>query len=155
MILLQETMCSSYLALLALSKLLANWEFCAISASGLSGGLLSTWNSHQVRCRAYETIAGILVKETFRGMHVPLEILSCYGPYRPRDIFWEHVRRGGLLNSPNLILGGDLNLTLKASETWGNKDVIDPLFSHFHHFFESLGLVDIAPPSAGPTWRNT
>ena len=40
MILLQETMCSSSLALLAFSKLLPSWELCAISASGLSGGLL-------------------------------------------------------------------------------------------------------------------
>ena len=41
MILLQETMCSSSPALLAFSKLLPSWEFCAIGASGLSGGLLT------------------------------------------------------------------------------------------------------------------
>ena len=117
MILLQETMCSTYPALLAFSMLLPNWEYCAISASGLLGGLLTAWNPHRVRCRAFETIAGILVKAKFRGMNDPLVILNCYGPYRNRDILWEKVHRGGVLSTPNLILGGDLNLTMKASET--------------------------------------
>ena len=52
-ILLQETMCSSSLALFAFSKILPSWEFCAISASGLSGGLFSTWNPSKENYRAY------------------------------------------------------------------------------------------------------
>ena len=43
---------------------------------------------------------------------------------------------------------------MRASETWGKKAIIDPLSSHFNLLFDSVGLVDIAPPSAGPTWRN-
>ena len=91
MILLQETMCSTYPALLAFSKLLPKWEFCAISAFGLSGGLLTAWDPLKVRCHAYEIVAGILVKADFRGMNSQLEILNCYGPYRDRDIFWDRV----------------------------------------------------------------
>ena len=109
-------MCSSYPALHAFSKLLPNWEFCATSASGLSGGLLIAWNPHRVRCHAFETLAGILVKAKFQGLDTTLDILNCYGPYRDRDIFWDKVLKGGLLNSPNLILGGDLNLTMSTSE---------------------------------------
>ena len=96
----------------------------------------------------------ILVKATFRGMPDSVDILNVYGPYKNRESFWEKVRRGGLLNSPNLILGGDLNLTLRASETWGKKAVIDPLSSHFNLFFYSMGLVDIASINTEPTWRN-
>ena len=144
-------MCSTYPALHAFSKLLPNWEFCALSASGLSGSLLSTWNPHRVRCRAFATVVGILIKATFRVMPNPIDILNVYGPYRNRDSFWEKACRGGLLNSPNLILGGDLNLTLRASETWGIKAAIDPLSSHFNCFFDSLGLVEIATPIVGPT----
>ena len=117
MILLQETMCSTYPALLDFSKLLPSWEFCAINASGLSGGILSAWNTHQVRCRAFETVAGILLEASFRGVDIPLDVLNCYGPYKNRENFWELVQRGGFLSSPNLILGDDLNLTLKAFET--------------------------------------
>ena len=50
MILLQETMCSTYPALLAFSKLLPSWEFCATDASGLLGGLLTAWNPLRVKC---------------------------------------------------------------------------------------------------------
>ena len=39
MVILKETMCSSYPALLSFSKILPNWEFYAIDASGISGHL--------------------------------------------------------------------------------------------------------------------
>ena len=68
MILLQETMCSSFLGLYAFLKLLPKWEFCATSASGLSGGLITAWNPLRVKCCAFETLAGILVKVVFCGM---------------------------------------------------------------------------------------
>ena len=61
---------------------------------------------------------------------------------------------GGLLNIPNLILAGDLNLTLNAAEIWGKKSSIDPLGPHFKHRFSFVDLVDIAPPYASPPWRN-
>ena len=109
-------MCSTYQSLLAFSKLMPNWEFCATSGSGLSGDLLIAWNPLLVRCLDFETIAGILVKERFHGLSNPLAILNCYGPYRNRELFWEKSLRGGLLNTPNLILGGDLNLTLTTSK---------------------------------------
>ena len=80
MILLQETMCSTYPTLHAFSKLLPNWEFYAISASGLLGGLLTVWNPRRVRCHAFETLAGILVKAKFWGLNTTLDILNCYGP---------------------------------------------------------------------------
>ena len=61
---------------------------------------------------------------------------------------------GGLLSIPNLILAGDLNLTLNVAEIWGKKSSIDPLGPHFKHIFSSVDLVDIAPSCVGPTWRN-
>ena len=151
MILLQETMCSSYPALLSFSKILPNWEFCAIDALGLLGGLLKAWNPFLVRCHAFETAAGILLKSNFRGMTSPLTILNCYGPYWNREFFWDRLLIGGLLTTPNLILGGYLNLTLNALETWGTKAVLDPLASHFKLMFNSVDLVDVAPLDVGPT----
>ena len=61
---------------------------------------------------------------------------------------------GGLLLSPHLIMGGDLNFTMNTSEIWGTRVVIDPLATYFKHLFGSVGLLDIAPSLAGPTWRN-
>ena len=58
---------------------------------------------------------------------------------------------GSRLNTPNMILASDLNLTLNAAEIWGKKASIDPLGPHFKHLFSSVDLVDIAPLYAGPT----
>ena len=111
MILLQETMCSSSPTLLSFSKLLPSWEFCAISASDLSGGLLTAWNPLRVKCRAFQTCAGLLVQASFHGMPSPIAILNVYAPYRDRELFWEKAHRGGILSISNLVMGGDLNLT--------------------------------------------
>jgi len=154
-ILLQETMCSDSPALIAFSKLLPSWEYCAISAKGLSGGLLSAWNPSMVNCKAYHTCAGILLQASIRGMPaIPLNILNVYGPYRDRELFWDNALRGGILNLPHLVIGGDLNLILRSSEFWGVKASLDPLSNHFLSLFESIGLVDVAPSESGPTWRN-
>ena len=64
------------------------------------------------------------------------------------------MARGGLLSLPNLILAGDLNLTLNVSEIWGSKAQIDPLGPFFTKLFSDHQLADVAPSCAGPTWRN-
>ena len=66
-----------------------------------------------------QTCAGLLVQDSFRDMPSPIAILNVYGPYRDRELFWEKALRVGILNIPNLVLGGDLNLTLNSSEIWG------------------------------------
>ena len=64
------------------------------------------------------------------------------------------MKDGGLLLLPNLILAGDLNLTFGVADIWGMKSRIDPLAQYFSHHFSDHGLVDLAPPCAGPTWKN-
>ena len=87
LILLQETMCSDVPALLSFSKIFPSWEYCAISARGLSGGLLSAWNPLKVKCRAFHTFAGILLHASFRGLPNPIHILNVYGPYKDKVFF--------------------------------------------------------------------
>ena len=65
MILVQETLCSTYLAIWYFSKLMSGWEFCALDASGLSSGILTGWNPHSVICKAFEIVDGILVQACF------------------------------------------------------------------------------------------
>ena len=64
------------------------------------------------------------------------------------------MARGGLLSLPNLILAGDINLTLNVSEIWGSKAQLDPLGPYFTKLFSDHQLVDVAPSCTGPTWRN-
>ena len=66
----------------------------------------------------------------------------------------ELVARGGLLTLPNLILAGDLNLTLNGYEIWGTKEIPDPLGPFFTKIFSDHQLADVAPTCAGPTRRN-
>lgn len=47
----------------------------------------------------------------------------------------------GVLSVPNLIIAGDLNLTLDAAEVWGFSANLNPLADYFKLLFE-------------PTWRN-
>ena len=154
LILLQEKMCSDLPALISISKFLPSWEYCAVSARGLSGGLLSAWNPRSIKCKAYHTFAGILLQAHVRGLSFPLNILNVYGPYKNRIQFWDNTLSGGLLNLPNLVLAGDLNLTLSPSEVCGCRASLDPNSDYFLDLFNSVGLVDVAPPTIGPTWRN-
>jgi hypothetical protein len=46
-----------------------------------------------------------------KDLNKSLKLLNCYGPYFDREGFWEVVKKDGLINEPNLIMGGDLNFT--------------------------------------------
>ena len=50
-ILLLETMCDHFTSLCLFAFIKPSWEFCAIDALGLSGGILSAWNPHLIRCK--------------------------------------------------------------------------------------------------------
>ena len=130
-VLLQETMSSSHPALLAFSKIHPGWEYCALSSSGLLGGLLATWNPRCFKIKAFITMAGILLKVQVRGSSMNLSLLNSYGPYSNRESFWNLAAQGGFLSQPNLVLSGDLNLTLSSNEFWGRKARPDPLAPFF------------------------
>ena len=143
-VLLQETMTSSYPALFAFSKLCPGWEFCALSSNDLSRGILSRWNPKLLKCKAFHTTASILLKALICGSSFELSILNCYGPYLNRDSFWSVVACGSLLSLPNLILAGDLNLNMNASEIWGSRAQLDPMGPFFSKLFSDHHLVDVA-----------
>ena len=145
---------STYPALPAFTKLRPGWEFYGTSSSGLSGGMLSRWNPLIIKWKSFHTFAGILLKARFTSSSTSLSILNCYGPYLYHESFWNLVARGGLLSLPNLILAGDLNITLNGSEVWGTKALPDPLGPFFTKHFSDHQLADVAPTCAGPTWRN-
>ena len=55
------------------------------------------------------------------------------------------MARGGFLTLPNMILAGDLNLTLNVSKIWGSKAQLDPLGPYFTKLFSDHQLVDVPP----------
>ena len=52
-----------------------------------------------------------------------------------------------------MILGGDLNFTASARETWGNTR-LDPDADFFFDMIRDAGLYDVEPTVLGPTWQN-
>ena len=81
-------------------------------------------------------------------------ILNVYEPFYNRKHFWETFGRSRAMGQSNVILGGDLNLTLTIGEVCGENKIHDALSSFFLDFFEQRKLVDAIPLKLEPTWRN-
>ena len=79
MILLQETMCNFTQSLLMFSKFKPGWEFCALDAYGLFGGLLAGWNPLLVRCKDFSSIVGIVLKASIKGISKIFSIITTMG----------------------------------------------------------------------------
>ena len=48
-----------------------------------------------------------------------------------------------LLKESNLILEGDLNLTMPHIKVWGNRSRLDPLANFFSRIFQEANLIDV------------
>jgi len=83
-----------------------------------------------------------------------MEMINCYGTYSDREVFWEGIKREGLINEHNLILGGDLNIATSSRKVWGEHARVDPLQIYFIQLIHVGGPVDVKPVNLLPTWRN-
>lgn len=81
-------------------------------------------------------------------------IINVYAPYHNRVEFWNHLLQLSLMNSNNLILGGDLNFTIGHEESWGHHTQLDPLSDYMEHLLEQHHLIDIPMNKKQPTWYN-
>ena len=81
-------------------------------------------------------------------------ILNVYGPYLNRADFWDSLLKMEIFDDRELVLGGDLNLSLGVSEVWGPKAFPDALANFFIQSFAKKNLLDIISPKVSPTWRN-
>ena len=130
-ILLQETMCDHFTALHLFAFIKTGWEFCAIDALGISGGILLAWNPCLIRCKAFHSFAGILLSASFKGLDSVFSIVNCYGPYANITSYWDTSVASGIFNYPNLILAGDLNFTISNLEIWGDRARLDHISMYF------------------------
>ena len=48
-----------------------------------------------------------------------------------------------LLKEPNLILEGDLNITMPHIKVWGDQSRLDPLANFFSRIFQETNLIDV------------
>jgi hypothetical protein len=85
---------------------------------------------------------------------LPITFLNVYGPCTEKRAFWDNLADSGILEAENLIIVGDLNITLSAEEVWGSTNFSVSLADHLKALFQSKNLVDICPDRLVPTWRN-
>ena len=128
----------------------------AIEASGRSGGIPLAWK---------EEIFDHL--STWRGRHVaaahlksrrdgtPFVVASVYGPTHPgrREELWEDLRQlhGAFPETPMLI-GGDFNVTLRASDRPNGGGGRDPGSAQFRDLIDTLSLAEMGPLDRRFTW---
>ena len=115
---------------------------------------MDSWNPQVVRCKAFVTFAGIVIKDQSRGSPISQNCLNVYASYCDRESFWDFVKLKGLLNLENLLIAGDLNFIVLETEVWGDSSRVDPLERYFTNLMLLSHLVDIALARLGPTWCN-
>jgi hypothetical protein len=86
---------------------------------------------------------GIFLFGACQNNNKRINLLNLYGPCRNNN---------NLLD--NLILEGDLNLTIFVGEIWGASATQDTLADFFTSLFLTHNLADYVPNILAPTWRN-
>jgi len=130
-------------------------DFVGSDVRGILGGLDIGWNLKTVKVIRYWGFEygiglSVLSAETF----FEVMVLKLYGPYQKRTLFWEALGQKSFLNSENIILGGDLNFSLREVESWGPRDRLDPLTYIFNHILRRMKLIDIPHIRLCSSWRN-
>ena len=64
------------------------------------------------------SMVGIVVKGRLKLSRNKISLFKCYGPYLDHKNFQDVLENDGILKDPNLLLGGDLNLTLSSWEVF-------------------------------------
>jgi len=88
------------------------------------------------------------------GIGKEIIIINVYVPHIDRNTLWVNLLGKDILKSYLLILGGDLNFSLGAAESWGLSTHPDNQAGFFSHLLASNGLIDTYPLKLLPTWRN-
>lgn len=83
-----------------------------------------------------------------------LHIMNIYFPCQKRAKFYEDIMRSSFSQVENIILGGDLNLSIRHADSWGNHAQIDSLLDYFVQLLEKNNLMDIFVSRLQLTWRN-
>jgi hypothetical protein len=115
---------------------------------------LVTWDPNIFELVPYLSCGGILLTGKMYSSKREITLLNIYGLCLERKRFWNNVADSRLLLHKNLIIAGDLNLTVSTGEVWGGSAQAGPLAGFFKAFFQNNKLIDIQPEKVVPTWRN-
>eukprot|EP00253_Pinus_taeda_P022475 PITA_22475 len=130
----------------------------AVSARGASGGIATFWNNDmydflQEKSSHHWLLTQLLHKES--GQQVSM--FNVYAPVLPNEkkICWNSLHSFLLEQNPgNIIIAGDLNVTLALDEKKGGSIVRDPAKEWVEDIMLGWDLEDIKPSSGKFTWSN-
>ena len=151
---LQETLVSAQKSRSFMHAFRPHWFCCAVNSFGTSGGLLASWDPSIYTLVPSLTIGGLLLACFCLSSKREIALLNCYVPCVQKRRFWTLVVDSDMLSVGNLIIAGDLNLTLSLGETWGGSASAGSLEGFFKAPFQNQNLIHIEPGKVVPTWRN-
>eukprot|EP00253_Pinus_taeda_P012863 PITA_12863 len=130
----------------------------AVSARGASGGIATFWNNDmydllQEKSNHHWLLTQLLHKES--GQQVSM--FNVYAPVLPNEKknCWNSLQTFLLEQNPgNIIIAGDLNVTLALEEKKGGSIVRDPAREWVEDIMLGWDLEDIKPSSGKFTWSN-
>jgi hypothetical protein len=79
-----------------------------------------------------------------------IALSNVYGPYVDSIEYWDKFFHMGCLHIRLVVVRGDLNFTLGASQVWGPVTQVDC----FIKTLEEVGLLNVEPAKLSPTSRN-
>lgn len=119
--------------------------YVVIDVEGPSGKVVVSWKPSLSQILFSLLLLGILVDLEDKDMGISFQFINVYRPYLDNKPYQDSLMSIGFFATTNVILGGDLNLTIYVTEVWGSHSFQDPLGGYFKRLFKYLHLVDLAP----------
>ena len=88
-----------------------DWGMTNTDADDHLGGTLTTWSPSlkMISVNQNGLVLGIELEDSETENH--FIVLNIYIPFYDKKVFWEREKESGDLDLPDMIIGGDLNLT--------------------------------------------
>eukprot|EP00253_Pinus_taeda_P013868 PITA_13868 len=157
-LLVQETKLEDIVFLHSSKKIWYKSEARAISSRGASGGIGTVWNRSKfsVLYEVRDTHWLLLKMQNLATK----EIFCLFNVYSPTIVAdkkncWDSIRhQADLVHMENIIIAGDLNLTLHSSRKRGGSIVRDPAREWAEDILQEWDMLDIKPSSSKYSWSN-
>ena len=148
-LLIQETKMEEPKTIQASKKFWKKGDGRAVSARGASGGLATFWNSTMFDLlEEYRTIHWLFTKFQHRALGHQISLFNIYALVllSEKRECWESLNSFLSTNlHDNLVLAGDMNVTLALSEKKGGSPVRDPAREWVEDIIMDWDLEDIKP----------